>query len=117
VTTTPARVIEIVASHSGVPTAKLNARSAIDQDVQIAGGDFIELAETLAAEFSEQVLRWPWHRFATLDEGLSLFALPMLLWQLVSWPIRGSFSYPSPFERLELGHIAAAIDRGEWFDP
>ena len=111
------RLIEIVTDCTGIPGHKLSAISVIDQDVGIVGGDVTELVEALAAEFGDQVWHWPWQRFAMLDEGLSPLFLPMLLWQLVTWPFRGSFEYPSSFERLELGHIAAVIDRGEWFEP
>jgi len=111
------RVIEIVSHHSGVLATKLSATSAIDQDVGISGGDIDELAEALAKEFGDHIWRWPWQRFASVDEGLPMLFPFLLLWQLVSWPIRGSFSYPSTYERLELGHIAAVIERGEWLEP
>ena len=41
----------------------------------------------------------------------------IVIWQLLTWPFRGQFEPPSSFERLELGHIAAVIKKGEWFDP
>lgn len=111
------RVIAIVSETSGIPVSKLSAESAIDQDVRISGGDVTELAEALAKEFGEHVWQWPWQRYALLDEGLSPLFPFIFVWQLVSWPWRGSFSYPSPYKRLELGHIAAVIERGQWFDP
>jgi hypothetical protein len=95
----------------------LTALSAIDQDIGMNGDDVTEFAEWLAKEFSDHVWQWPWQRFACLDEGLSLMFPFMVIWQLMSWPFRGSFNYPSPFERLELGHIAAVIEKGEWFEP
>ncbi len=110
-------VIEIASEQSGIPTSKLSAASAIDQDIRISGDDVTEFVETLAREFGEQVWQWPWQRYACLDEGLSPLFPFMLLWQLASWPWRGSFAYPSRYERLELGHIAAVIDRGQWFEP
>ena len=110
------RVIEIVAWHSGVPAAELSARSAIDQDVKITGDDIDELAEALAKEFDADAGRWPWQRFAELNEP-SGFVGFHLIWRLLTWPFRGRLCDPSPFERLELGHIAAVIDRGEWFEP
>ena len=111
------RVRRVVSEQTGVRLEKLSAGSAIDQDVRISGGDVTEVAEALAEEFGEFVRQWPWARFANLHEGLSPFFPFMLAWQLVSWPFRGSFSYPSSFEGLELGHIAAVLDRGEWFEP
>lgn len=111
------RIIEITSQQTGMEAAKLSAHSAIDQDIRISGGDVMELAEALAEEFGDQVWQWPWQRFAHLDEGLSLLFPFMLTWQLLTWPIRGSFEYPSPFERLELGHIAKVIDAGHWLEP
>ncbi len=109
------RVIEIATYCSGAKG--LHAGSAIDQDIRISGGDVEDFANALAHEFGDQVWQWPWHRFANLSEGLSLAFPFQLTWQLLTWPFRGSFEYPSPFERLELGHIAAVIDHGDWFEP
>ncbi len=111
------RVIEIVAAQSGVRQDRLCASSAIDQDIVISGGDIEDLVEALANEFGDQVWQWPWQRFALLDEGLSLLFPFQFVWQLITWPIRGSFSYPSPYERLELGHIAKVIEAGHWLEP
>jgi hypothetical protein len=115
------RVRAIAAYYSGLPVETLSRHTAVDQDLNISGSDVEDLAAALAEEFGEQVWRWPWQRFAGLDEGVSIaaaFATPFwLLWRFTTWPIRGRLSDPSPYERLELGHIAAVIDRGEWFDP
>ena len=100
----------------GVPAAKLTAASAIDQDVKISGDDIDELVEALAKDFGKQVSTWPWQRFAELNES-HLFTGFWLIWRLLTWPIRGRVFDASRFERLELGHIAAVIDRGEWFEP
>ena len=110
-------VFEIVAEHSGHPIARLTPTTAIDQDLRITGGDVADLAEMLADEFGEHVWSWPWGRFTALGEGLSPLFPFVFTWQLLTWPFRGSFAYPSEFERLELGHIAAVIERGEWFEP
>ncbi len=112
-----ARVVEIASEISGKPIEWLTPQSAIDQDLGVSGDDVEDLAEALAAEFGEDVWHWPWQRFACLDEGVSLLFPLILLWQLISWPFRGTFSYPSHYERLELGHIAAVIENGSWFDP
>ncbi len=114
--TTLDRVAEIVSEHSGIPAGKLTASSAIDQDVQLSGDDVTELAESLANEFGDHVWQWPWQRYAELNEP-HLFTGLLFIWRLLTWPIRGRVFDPSPFERLELGHIAAVIDRGEWFEP
>lgn len=111
------RVREIVSLATGTKLDELTAQSAIDQDVRIVGGDVEELAEALAKEYGDHVWQWPWQRFADLNEGLPLTFPLQFFKQLLTWPLRGRFEYPSPFERLELGHIAAVIDRGEWFEP
>ncbi len=115
--TTLDRVIEIVAEHSGIKRERLSYSSAIDQDVRISGDDVTELAEAFAKEFGEHVWDWPWQRFALLDEGLSPLVGPWLVWRLLTWPIRGRVFDPSPYERLELGHIAKVIDAGHWLEP
>lgn len=111
------RVIALVSHQTGVRADRLSATSAIDQDIGISGGDVHELAEVLALEFGDDAWGWPWERFAYLSEGLSLLFPFALTWQLLTWPIRRRFSYPSPYERLELGHIAKVIDAGHWLEP
>ena len=106
----------IVSRHSGVGVEKLDAYSAIDQDVRIFGDDIDELAEALAMKFGDHISEWPWQRFAELSEPHALTGF-WLMWRFLTWPIRGRLSDPSQFERLELGHIAAVIDRGAWFEP
>ena len=111
------RVIAIASQQSGISLKKISGRSAVDQDLQLSGDDVTEFAEALVLEFGDQVWAWPWQRFAQLDEGISILFPFMAIWQLLRWPITGRFSNPSPFERLELGHIAEVIEKGEWFDP
>ena len=111
------RVRAIASGISGLPLKKLSEHTAVDQGLKISGGDVEDLAEALANEFGEQVWQWPWQRFGLLDEGLPVTAPFWLAWRLLTWPIRGRVFDPSPFERLDQGHIAAVIDRGEWFDP
>jgi hypothetical protein len=94
----------------------LTASSAIDQDIRISGDDVTEYAEWLAEQFGNDVWQWPWHRFAELSEPSAL-VVPYFIWRLLTWPIRGRLFDPSPYERLELGHIAAVIEKGEWFEP
>lgn len=96
---------------------RLTASSAIDEDIAISGGDIRDLFEALSKEFGDQVWQWPWQRFVLLDEGLSLLFPFQFVWQLLAWPIRGSFGYPSLYERLELGLIAKVIEAGHWLEP
>jgi Protein of unknown function (DUF1493) len=107
-------VIKIATSISGADN--LTASSAVDQDMRICGQDIDEFAEDLAKQFNADTASWPWNRFVDLNEP-HLFTGLWLFWRLFTWPIRGRISDPSPYERLELGHIAAVIDRGQWFEP
>lgn len=111
------RVVELTHDISGIKIERLGVHSAIDHDMGMSGGDVVDLIEALEREYGEWVWAWPWRRFVTLDEGLSPLFPFVLAWQLFTWPFRGSFEYPNPLERLELGHIAAVIDKGEWFEP
>lgn len=111
------RVLQIASETSGIAPGNLTDQMAVDQDLGMSGDDVADFVTELAKEFGNEVWQWPWRRFACLDEGVSpLFPL-ILLWQLFSWPFRGAFSYPSPYERLRLGHIAKVIEQGHWSEP
>jgi hypothetical protein len=90
---------------------------ALYQDIGMVGDDITEFVMALEERYGEWVWEWPWQRFAELNEGLGCLFLPGLIWQLLTWPFRGSFNYLSKLERLEISHIAAVIDKGEWFEP
>lgn len=96
---------------------KAQPGSAIEQDLDIVGDDIDDFALKLAERYGDWVAEWPWHRFSDLNEGVSPLFLFAVVWQLVSWPFRGRFSYPSQYERLELSHIATVLERGDWIDP
>ena len=111
---TLARVIELAEHHSGAK--RLDGFSAIDQDIRISGDDIEEFADALAKQLGADVGSWPWSRFANLSEP-HLFTGIYFIWRLVTWPVRGRLFDPSRYERLELRHIAAVIDKGHWFEP
>ena len=110
------RVIAIAAYKSGISARRLAAGSAVYQDLRISGDDVEELAEALAKVFGEHIWKWPWQRFADLNEP-HLFTVPIFIWRLITWPVRGRIFDPSPFERLELGHIAKCCEAGHWLEP
>ena len=107
------RVADAAAAVSGLPRHRLNAHTAVDQDLNIVGADVSDFAQALADEHGEWVWSWPWQRFAQLDEGLSPLWPFALLWQLAFWPFRGRFTYPDCLEGLELGLIACIPAQGE----
>lgn len=111
------QLMSIVSASTGVPLSQLSLITAIDQDLRVSGGDVEDLIHALADVFGAAIYTWPWGRFAEGREGLSLLFPLLLLKQLISWPMRGSFAYPSRCERLEIGHIAKAIAAGHWVEP
>lgn len=111
------RVVAIAEDCTGIAMDRLSATSAVDQDLGLVGDDATDFCLALGREFGDWIWSWPWQRFVDFNEGLSLLFPLVLVWQLFTWPFRGSFNYPSTLERLELGHVAAVIDRREWFEP
>ncbi len=96
---------------------KAQPQMALEQELDIVGDDVDYFAQKLADRYGLWIYDWPWQRFTELNEGVSPLFPFVLVWQLATWPLRGSFSYPSQFERLELGHISRVIEAGEWIDP
>lgn len=122
------RLIEITSQFCANRPAKmpLIGESAICQDAYIFGIDLDDYVDAIENEFGQVVLQIPWLRFtdqtASFRGCAVLLVPPWLLWRLVSWPFRGGrfLPHPDPLKfqhRLTLRHIAAVIDRGEWFEP
>lgn len=109
------QVISLAGRHTGI--RNVTPEMAVDQDLELCGDDVREFVDLLGGQFGDYVWDWPWHRFACLDEGLSLLFPITLFWQLLTWPFRGHFSGPNPYERLELQHIAKVLAQGHWTDP
>lgn len=82
----------------------------------MTGDDVDEFAERLKVGFGCEVELWPWSAFTNLSEP-TILDFPRFLWQFLTWPQRGAFHKLDRYRRLELGHVAAVIDRGEWFEP
>jgi len=112
---TLSKIIALAKEVSGQES--ISADTAVHQDLTIAGGDVGDFVELIAEQYGDDVYDWPWDRFAIMTEGLSVFFLPALIWQLVTWPFRGAFGYPDDIERLTMGHIAKVIDAGHWMEP
>jgi hypothetical protein len=111
------RVMDIAHDVSGIKRSDLSLDMDIADDLDLTGDDATSFVVALEGEFGDWVRDWPWQRFVEFNEGLSLLFPFILVWHLVTWPFRGRFHYPSRKERLELAHIAAVIDNGEWIDP
>lgn len=108
---------QIVLTVSGKSQA-LSAEAAIDQDLAIYGHDADDLVEALCEKWGDWIAEWPWHRFVNFSEAPAMRSI-YAFWARLGWP-GADTAFPSgklPAERLELSHIAAVIEKGQWFDP
>lgn len=93
---------------------------AVSQDLGLYCDDIMEFIMALADRYGEWVWDWPWARFADDREGVGCLAIFGLPWLLLCWLFRArsrGLHQVQGLERLEIGHIAAVLDRGVWFEP
>lgn len=104
----------------------LKGDSAVCQDAYIFGIDVEDYVAALEKEFGPIVWEIPWLNFTDQTSSFrgcgTILVFPWLLWRCLMLLIRGGPLIPRPdprgfAPRLELRHIAAVIDRGEWFKP
>jgi hypothetical protein len=100
--------------------------SAVCQDACIFGLHVDDYVSDLETEFGDIVWYIPWGRFTDQTSsfrgtGCLLIPIWMIkrLWRVVA---HGEAFLPKPDprnfpHRLTLGHIAAVIEKGEWFEP
>jgi hypothetical protein len=113
--TTIDRVIEIAVATGGARIEKCQPNAAIHQDLGVNGDDGEAFVDALYAEFGEWIVEWPWHRFIDFNEPPA--NIGPKIWKLLRLP-NPAVAFPGFVEeRLELGHIAAVIEKGQWFDP
>ena len=108
------------------PDFELSAESAVSQDAQISGIDVDDYVEDLAAEFGPIVYQIPWLRFTDQEgsfRGCGCLLVPFWLLKRIAISFyRGERVFLPPKAdnfgpRLEFRHIAAVIEKGQWFDP
>jgi hypothetical protein len=113
--TIPERVIEIAVVAGLANRAKCLPGAAIQQDLGINGDEGDEFVNELCREFGDWIADWPWARFVDFNEPPA--GLGPKIWKWLRLP-NPHVAFPGYVkERLELMHIAAAIENGEWFDP
>lgn len=112
------KVMGIVQEATGKRSAPWVAGDALDQDIGVYGDDADDLLEALCGEFGDWVAVWPWDRFVNFNED-PFSRMMTSIWRYLG--LKGTASaFPGgkrPDERLEVSHIAAVIESGEWFDP
>jgi len=109
------RVVDIAVEAGLANRAKCKHNTAVNQDLSISGDEGDTFVKALCGEFGEWVANWPWSEFVDFNEPPS--RLGPKIWKLVRLP-NPERAFPGYTERrLELGHIAEVIEKGEWFDP
>ncbi len=102
----------------------ISPTTAMSQDAGIDGIDVYDFASALPSQFSAALDQIPWHRFS--DQRASFYGCQVLLvpvwliYRLTTTGLCGGAVFPKPqggAERLTVEHLAAVLDRGDWFDP
>jgi hypothetical protein len=109
-------VIALASTRSGLPIERLSRDTAIYQDLGMFGDDVEAFIADLARAYGEDVLSWPWARFTNLNEP-NLWTAVVALVQLPIRMLKHRPAHSAKYERLELGHIAAVIESGQWHEP
>jgi hypothetical protein len=106
--------------------SNVTADSAVCQDLLIFGIDVDDYVGLLEEEFGKVVYSIPWGRFTDQTasfRGCGCIQFPFwLLWRLVRaaatrQPVIPRAKPRDHPERLTIAHIAAVIERGQWFEP
>ena len=108
-------VIDIAVNVGLAQRTKCVPNAAVHPDLDINGDEGDEFVDALCAEFGSWVAEWPWSRFVDFNEPPA--SLGPKIWKLLRLP-NPSVAFPGYVEeRLELRHIAAVIEKGQWFEP
>lgn len=104
--------------------AEIGRDTAMSQDAGIDGIDVWEFVCSLGDDYRMVWRQVPWERFSDQRAsfyGCSVLVFPFwLLLRILTWPIHREAPIPAPRraeERLTVGHLAALLERGEWFEP
>ena len=109
------RVVDIACSVGQAKRADCLPGAAIHQDLDVNGDEGERFVEALCNEFGLWIVEWPWGRFIDFNEPPKTH-LPRI-WKFLRLP-NPEIAFPGYVEeRLELGHIAAVIEKGQWFEP
>jgi hypothetical protein len=109
------RVAEIAVSVGLANANGCRSTAAVHQDLGITGDEGEAFVEALCAEFGDWIAEWPWERFVDFNEPPA--DLGPRIWKFLRLP-NPETAFPGYTQaRLELGHIAVVIKKGQWFDP
>lgn len=113
----------MAASGKRVDLATIKRDTAMSQDAGIDGTDVWDFVVALGKEHEHIWYKVPWDRFSDQRAsfyGCNIIVFPFwLLWRLLTWPLHWDWPIPPlrpADERLTVGHLAAELDRGEWFE-
>jgi hypothetical protein len=109
------KVIDIAVKAGSARRSDCVPNAAVHQELDINGDEGDRFVDALCKEFGDWITEWPWLRYVDFNEPPAW--LGPKIWTFLRLP-NPELAFPGyAEERLELGHIAAVIARGEWFDP
>ena len=122
------KITDAFVANRGHPNEEFAARadSAVCQDAWIFGVDVDDFVHELDKEFGSVVWQIPWGTYTDQTasfRGWGVFAFPFwFVARVAKCIVCGGLIVPRPNpsefpRRLELRHVAAVIEKGEWFDP
>ncbi len=106
-----------------IDLASIGRDTAMSQDAGIDGIDVWDFIVTLGDEHRDICKEVPWQRFsdqrASFD-GWAVLIVPFwLLFRILTWPVHREAVIPPlrcAEDRLTVGHLAAVLERGAWFE-
>lgn len=108
-------IVAIAISAGRAKAGQCHPHAAIFQDLGIGGVEADDFVDALIARFGDWVAGWPWAQFVDFTEPPASIGPRIWKWLRLPYP---ETAFPGHVEqRLELGHIAAVIEKGQWFDP
>jgi hypothetical protein len=128
-TNTPLSPMEALVAHAmakngkQIDLAEIHRHTAMSQDAGIDGIDVWDFVVDLGEEHRDIWGKVPWGRFS--DQRASFYGCNVLLFpvwllaRIVTWPVHRDWPIPPPRpveERLTVAHLAAVLERGEWFE-
>ena len=103
--------------------AEIRRDTAMSQDAGIDGIDVRDFVHDLGEDHRDIWGMAPWGRFSDQRAsfyGCNVLLIPVwLLARIATWPVHRDWLIPPPRpveERLTVAHLAAVLERGEWFE-
>lgn len=104
----PARVVELVSEHSGIPADKLHAETRLEEDLRMTGDDAAEFLDAFAAAFDVDFTGIEFHKHFGPECGGPIFLWPKRLKDA----LKDHGQYP-----VTIGHLVEVAQAKRWVCP